>query len=96
MKVKVRVRVPYDTQNWRRGRSGDCAGLKIQRSGFDTHRLHNKGKVAQLVERRLEEPSVGGSSPSLSTKMVVVAQLVRALDCGSRGRGFESRLPPKK
>ncbi len=28
--------------------------------------------------------------------MVVVAQLVRALDCGSRGRGFESRLPPIK
>ena len=26
--------------------------------------------------------------------MVVVAQLVRALDCGSRGRGFEPRLPP--
>ena len=25
---------------------------------------------------------------------VVVAQLVRALDCGSRGRGFEPRLPP--
>ena len=30
----------------------------------------------------------------LLTDMVVVAQLVRALDCGSRGRGFESRLPP--
>jgi hypothetical protein len=28
--------------------------------------------------------------------MVVVAQLVRALDCGSRGRGFKSRLPPSK
>ncbi len=26
--------------------------------------------------------------------MVKVAQLVRALDCGSRGRGFESRLSP--
>ena len=26
--------------------------------------------------------------------MVVVAQLVRALDCGSRGRGFKSHLPP--
>ncbi len=26
--------------------------------------------------------------------MVDVAQLVRALDCGSRGRGFEPRLPP--
>ena len=26
--------------------------------------------------------------------MVVVAQLVRALDCGSRCRGFESHLPP--
>ena len=27
--------------------------------------------------------------------MVVVAQLVRALDCGSRGRRFEPGLPPK-
>jgi hypothetical protein len=26
--------------------------------------------------------------------MEVVAQSVRALDCGSRGRGFETRLPP--
>ncbi len=26
--------------------------------------------------------------------MVVVAQLVRASDCGSEGRGFESHLPP--
>ena len=28
--------------------------------------------------------------------MVVVAQLVRALDCGSRGRRFDPGLPPKK
>ncbi len=28
--------------------------------------------------------------------MVVVAQLVRALDCGSRGRRFEPGLPPQK
>ncbi len=28
--------------------------------------------------------------------MVDVAQLVRALDCGSRGRRFEPALPPKK
>lgn len=28
--------------------------------------------------------------------MVIVAQLVRALDCGSKGRGFESRLSPCK
>ncbi len=28
--------------------------------------------------------------------MVVVAQLVRALDCGSRGRRFEPGLPPVK
>ena len=27
--------------------------------------------------------------------MVDVAQQVRALDCGSRSRGFESHLPPK-
>ena len=28
------------------------------------------------------------------SKTVVVAQLVRASDCGSEGRGFEPRLPP--
>ncbi len=28
--------------------------------------------------------------------MVDVAQLVRASDCGSEGRGFEPRLPPQK
>ncbi len=28
--------------------------------------------------------------------MVIVAQSVRALDCGSRGRGFEPRLSPLK
>ena len=28
--------------------------------------------------------------------MVVVAQLVRALVCGTRGRRFEPGLPPKK
>ena len=28
-------------------------------------------------------------------KMVVVAQLVRASDCGSEGRGFEPRFPPR-
>ena len=27
--------------------------------------------------------------------MEVVAQLVRASDCGSEGRGFETRLPPQ-
>ena len=27
--------------------------------------------------------------------MVVVAQLVRASDCDSEGRGFETHLPPK-
>ncbi len=29
-----------------------------------------------------------------SSKMVVIAQLVRASDCGSEGRGFEPRFPP--
>ena len=28
--------------------------------------------------------------------MVVVAQLVRASVCGTEGRGFEPRLPPKR
>ena len=29
-------------------------------------------------------------------KMVVLAQLVRASDCGSEGRGFEPHIPPQK
>jgi hypothetical protein len=33
-------------------------------------------------------------SLNLPSQTVVVAQLVRALDCGSRGRGFEPRHPP--
>ncbi len=32
----------------------------------------------------------------MQTQTVVVAQLVRALDCGSRGRRFETGLPPIK
>jgi hypothetical protein len=31
---------------------------------------------------------------SLRRMTVVVAQLVRASDCGSEGRGFESHQPP--
>ncbi len=30
-----------------------------------------------------------------AAQMVDVAQSVRALDCGSRGRGFEPHLPPE-
>ncbi len=30
-----------------------------------------------------------------TAKMVDVVQLVRALDCGSRGRRFEPGLPPQ-
>jgi hypothetical protein len=31
----------------------------------------------------------------VQNQMVIVAQLVRASDCGSEGRGFETRLSPK-
>ena len=32
---------------------------------------------------------------ALAKQMVIVAQLVRASDCGSEGRGFETRLSPQ-
>ena len=32
----------------------------------------------------------------LPINTVIVAQLVRASDCGSEGRGFEPRHPPEK
>ena len=44
-------------------------------------------------------PRVVGSSPifhPIFVYMVNVAQLVRALDCGSKGRGFEPHLSPIK
>ena len=43
-------------------------------------------KVRELTHR--------GEAIKLFGYMVVVAQLVRASDCGSEGRGFEPRLPP--
>jgi hypothetical protein len=45
---------------------------------------NQKGRFAPFHNYSLDLPS----------QMVVVAQLVRALDCGSRGRGFEPRHPP--
>ena len=44
------------------------------------------------------EHEVGGSNPPTPTRptVVVVAQLVRAPDCGSGGRGFESPQPPQR
>ena len=52
--------------------------------------------IVQLVEYRSPKPKVVGSSPSASAmhNMVYVAQLVRASDCGSEGRGFESHHSP--
>ena len=36
----------------------------------------------------------GGEAPDTTLNMVAVAQLVRALGCGPRGRGFNSPQPP--
>ena len=52
--------------------------------------------MRSLVDRRffcfLWFPS--GCIDGCTYGMVIVAQLVRALVCGTRGRGFESRLSP--
>jgi len=50
--------------------------------------------VAQLEEHRPSKPIVAGSNP-VPRSMVSVAQSVRALDCGSSGRGFESPRSPQ-
>ncbi len=52
------------------------------------------GHIAQLVERLNGIQEVRGSSPLMSTvsgSRGIVAQLVRALPCQGRGRGFKSR-----
>ena len=47
------------------------------------------GSIAQLGEHLPYKQRVIGSSPIVSTKVGPVAQLVRALACHARGRGFE-------
>ena len=47
------------------------------------------GSIAQLGEHLPYKQGVIGSSPIVSTKNGLVAQLVRALACHARGRGFE-------
>ena len=47
------------------------------------------GRLAQLGEHLPYKQRVTGSSPVLSTIYGLVAQLVRALACHARGRGFE-------
>ena len=49
---------------------------------------------SSVVEHRPSKPMVAGSNP-VPRSMVSVAQLVRALDCGSRGRGFKSPRSPQ-
>ena len=52
------------------------------------------GEIAQLVERGIEDPSVGGSTPSLPTIHTGVAQFgFRASGLGPEGREFESLHP---
>ena len=57
--------------------------------------------VAQWIEHRPSKPRVVGSIPTGRASndsdkyMEDVAQLVRAPDCDSGGRGFEPRLPPQ-
>ena len=63
---------------------------------FDIILKHCNGRLAQLGEHLPYKQRVTGSSPVLSTRTFgfiyrfgLVAQLVRALACHARGRGFE-------
>ena len=56
--------------------------------------MFQQASVAQLEEQRPSKAWVRGSNPFRRTILVGVAQLVRALDCDSRGREFETHHPP--
>ena len=49
-------------------------------------------KIARILSVALL--TSGATWRRMSAVVVKVAQSVRALDCGSRGRGFDSRLSP--
>ena len=68
------------------GMSSSCRACRTRRRGAKVLR--------ELCASRLDRPMCTRQSlrPNLGT--VAVAQLVRASDCGSEGRGFKSRQPP--
>ncbi len=69
MKVKIAGSLPVIHPNKRKlGRSGDCGGLKIRRSGIVTHSFHHMVNVAQLGERLVVNHKVVGSKPIIHTK----------------------------
>ena len=58
------------------------------------YRLRGKNGFRQPARLSSNAPRAlthSGAESKLHTSMVAVAQLVRAPDCGSGGRGFESR-----
>jgi hypothetical protein len=57
--------------------------------------LFLKEKQIMLILPSLDSLGPQESGPAGLGDTVVVAQLVRALDCGSRGRGFEPHHPPE-
>jgi hypothetical protein len=48
------------------------------------------------VEAKIKAFQIQKKVLFLRAETVDVAQLVRASDCGSEGRGFKSHLPPQK
>ena len=59
---------------------------------YNNKAVENEGKrgsLAQLGEHLPYKQRVIGSSPIVPTIFGLVAQLVRALACHARGRGFE-------
>ena len=56
--------------------------------------MKKKEKWQMWSLRWTENPEERDRNPS-SPQMVSVAQLVRALVCGTRGRGFETHHSPK-
>ena len=63
---------------------------KVRDIIYKSQRRHGIfGSIAQLGEHLPYKQRVIGSSPIVSTMVGLVAQLVRALACHARGRGFE-------
>ena len=64
------------------------ASIKVQILRFLPH-----GRVAQLVERQIEDLGADSSNPSLPTNYTGVGQFGRSSGLGPEGREFESLHP---
>ena len=95
----MKMYIPGLKSKYRKKRKAYRENFAKKRKVYQTNFVKNYIEKIKPISKSIAKQSfVCYNSPIESKRenMVDIAQLVRALDCGSRGRGFESLYPPQK